>query len=75
MCEVKVKGPRFENLTELAGVLKSALSQIDGVYDIRDDFSIGKSELRIYLESGESISIWLNHVSGGTNGSDFAGGG
>ena len=48
--EVKVKGPRFEKLTELAGVLKAALTQMDGVYDIHDDFRTGKSELRIYLK-------------------------
>ena len=48
--EVKVKGPRFENLTELAGVLMTALTQMDGVYDIYDDFRTGKSELRIYLK-------------------------
>ena len=48
--EVKVKGPRFEQLTELTGVLKTSLMQMDGVYDIRDDFRIGKSELRIYLK-------------------------
>ena len=48
--EVKVKGPRFEQLTELADTLKTSLSQIDGVYDIRDDFRTGKSELRIYLK-------------------------
>ena len=48
--EVKVKGPRFEKLTELAGVLKTVLAQMDGVYDIRDDFRTGKSELRIYLK-------------------------
>ena len=48
--EVKVKGPRFEKLLELAGVLKTALTQMDGVYDIRDDFRTGKSELRIYLK-------------------------
>ena len=48
--EVKVKGPRFENLTELAGVLKTTLTQMDGVYDIYDDFRTGKSELRIYLK-------------------------
>ena len=48
--EVKVKGPRFEKLTELAGVLKTTLTQMDGVYDIHDDFRIGKSELRIYLK-------------------------
>ena len=48
--EVKVKGPRFEQLTELADTLKASLSQMDGVYDIRDDFRTGKSELRIYLK-------------------------
>ena len=48
--EVKVKGPRFEQLTELADTLKTSLSQMDGVYDIRDDFRTGKSELRIYLK-------------------------
>ena len=48
--EVKVKGPRFEQLSELADTLKTSLSQMDGVYDIRDDFRTGKSELRIYLK-------------------------
>ena len=48
--EVKVKGPRFDQLSELADTLKTSLSQMDGVYDIRDDFRTGKSELRIYLK-------------------------
>ena len=48
--EVKVKGARFEQLTKLADVLKETLLQMDGVYDIRDDFRIGKSEVRIYLK-------------------------
>ena len=48
--EVKVKGPRFDQLTALADVLKTTLTQMDGVYDIQDDFRTGKSELRIYLK-------------------------
>ena len=48
--EVKVKGPRFDQLTALADVLKTTLAQMDGVYDIQDDFRTGKSELRIYLK-------------------------
>ncbi|MDE0397642.1 MAG: efflux RND transporter permease subunit [Candidatus Poribacteria bacterium] len=48
--EVKVKGPRFNQLTVLADILKEELHQMDGVYDIQDDFRIGKSELRIYLK-------------------------
>ena len=48
--EVKVKGPRFEELVKLSDGLKGTLHQMDGVYDIRDDFRTGKSELRIYLK-------------------------
>ena len=48
--EVKVKGPRFEQLSKLTDVLKGTLHQMDGVYDIRDDFRTGKSEVRIYLK-------------------------
>ena len=48
--EVKVKGAEFNQLTALADVLKERLHQIDGVYEIQDDFRIGKSELRIYLK-------------------------
>ena len=48
--EVKVKGARFDQLTGLTDTLKASLTQMDGVYDIRDDFRTGKSELRIYLK-------------------------
>ena len=48
--EVKVKGPRLETLTELAAALKMALTEMDGVYDIHDNFRTGKSELRLYLK-------------------------
>lgn len=48
--EVKVKGTHFTQLAEIADRLKTTLGEIDGVEDIRDDFRIGKSELRIYLK-------------------------
>ena len=48
--EVKIKGSYFSQLSEIADQLKATLAEIDGVEDIRDDFRIGKSELRIYLK-------------------------
>ena len=48
--EVKVKGTQFSQLVEISDRLKATLGEIDGVQDIRDDFRIGKSELRIYLK-------------------------
>ena len=58
--EVKVKGERFGKLIELSEVLKTALTQIDGVYDIRDDFRTGKSELRIYLKPEKAHQYGLS---------------
>ena len=49
----------MRTLTKLAGVLKTALTQMEGVYDIRDDFSPGKSELRIYLNQEKAYQYGL----------------
>lgn len=57
--EVKVKGPRFDKLMELTDVLKAELDDMDGVYDVRDDFRVGKSELRIYLKSEKAHQYGL----------------
>ena len=57
--EVKVKGPRFDKLMALADVLKAELDDMDGVYDVRDDFRVGKSELRIYLKSEKAHQYGL----------------
>ncbi len=58
--EVKVKGTRFEQLVEIADRLKATLSQIDGVEDIRDDFRVGKSELRIYLKPEKAAQFGMS---------------
>ena len=57
--EVKVKGPQFNQLIALAEVLKTTLTEMDGVYDIRDDFRTGKSELRIYLKPEKAYQYGL----------------
>ncbi|MFB3041195.1 MAG: efflux RND transporter permease subunit [Candidatus Poribacteria bacterium] len=48
--EVKVKGERFKQLEKIAGLLKDELHRMDGVYDIQDDFLVGKAELRIHVK-------------------------
>lgn len=48
--EVKVKGKRFEQLQAISTELQGVLSQLPGVYDIGDDFSAGKEELRVRLD-------------------------
>ena len=58
--EVKVKGSRFDQLTGLADTLKASLMEMDGVYDIRDDFRTGKSELRIYLKPEKAHQYGLS---------------
>jgi len=47
--EVKVKGKHLIQLEAIAEELKAVLAKIPGVYDIGDDFSPGKEELRVRL--------------------------
>ena len=58
--EVKVKGERFEQLEQIAGLLKDELHKMDGVYDIQDDFLVGKSELRIRVKEDKAHQYGLN---------------
>ena len=58
--EVKVKGTQFGQLVEIADRLKGTLSEIDGVEDIRDDFRVGKSELRIYLKPEKAAQFGMS---------------
>ena len=58
--EVKVKGEQFEPLEEIANSLKEKLHQMDGVYDIRDDFVTGKSEIRLRVKEDRAHQYGLN---------------
>ena len=58
--EVKVKGEQFELLEKIANSLKEKLHQIDGVYDIRDDFVTGKSEIRLRVKEDRAYQYGLN---------------
>ena len=58
--EVKVKGEQFEPLEKIANSLKEKLHQMDGVYDIRDDFVTGKSEIRLRVKEDRAYQYGLN---------------
>jgi len=49
--EVKVKGQHLAELETIAELLKAELETIPGVSDVNDDFSPGKEELQIRLDS------------------------
>ena len=58
--EVKVKGEQFGPLEKIANSLKEKLHQMDGVYDIRDDFVTGKSEIRLRVKEDRAHQYGLN---------------
>ena len=58
--EVKVKGKRFDQLEAISSELKAVLAQIPGVYDVGDDFSLGKEELRVHLNEERARLHGLN---------------
>ena len=58
--EVKVKGEQFDQLEKIAEMLKAELHQMEGVYDIEDDFLVGKSELRLRVKEEKAHQYGLN---------------
>ena len=58
--EVKLKGKQFDQLEKLAEMLKTGLHQMEGVYDIEDDFLVGKSELRLHVKEEKAHQYGLN---------------
>ena len=58
--DVKIKGPDFRELQQIAGLLKAELHQMDGVNEIRDDFLVGKSELRVHVKEEKAHQYGLN---------------
>jgi multidrug efflux pump len=48
--EVKVKGKRFDELQALVAELTAELEAMPGVYDVGDNFSRGKEEIRVRVD-------------------------
>ena len=58
--EIKVKGKDFDELKELANLLKSELRGMPGVYDVGDNFSPGKQEIKILLDEDKAALFGLD---------------
>ena len=58
--DVKIKGPDFPELKRISNMLQAELRQMDGVYEIRDDFLVGKSELRVHVKEEKAHQYGLN---------------
>jgi len=58
--EVKVKGKYLDELQTVVNEVKGKLEQMEGVYDINQDFSTGKSEMKIYVDEEKATMLGLN---------------
>lgn len=58
--DVKIKGSDFRELNQIADMLKTELHRMDGVYEIQDDFLVGKSELRVHVKQEKAHQYGLN---------------
>lgn len=52
--EIKVKGKYLDELQEVTDAVKSELHQLPGVFEINDDFQIGKKEIKIIVDEGRA---------------------
>ena len=58
--EIKVTGKYLPDIQKASEEVISALSQIPGVYDIKDDLSFGKKDLKIYIDEDKAALYGLN---------------
>jgi multidrug efflux pump subunit AcrB len=57
--EVRVQGKYFNEMEQVAELVKDELRSMPGVLDIRDDFELGKKELRIEVDKDRAAMFGL----------------
>ncbi len=57
---IRLRGDQFDVLEEVAEKFKAQLSTMKGVYDIRDDFDVGKNEIRVIVNAEEAKKNFLS---------------
>jgi len=69
---IKVIGPRFDQLVEVADELKTRLKQYNGVHDLDDDHDRGKQEIRLRMrDSARAARIDEARLGGFVRGALF----
>lgn len=58
--EVKVKGKYLDELQEVADLVKAELRKMKGVTEVNDDFSLGKKEIKIYVDEDKAALLGLD---------------
>ncbi|MFH1714951.1 MAG: efflux RND transporter permease subunit [Elusimicrobiota bacterium] len=57
---IDIKGDEFETLLKISDEVKAYMSTIDGIKDIKDDYELGKEEIRIFINKKESARLGLS---------------
>jgi multidrug efflux pump subunit AcrB len=58
--EVKVKGKYFEELKEVTAQVEKELRSMPGVFDVTNDFELGKPELRVKVDEDKASMLGLS---------------
>ncbi|MFQ5674811.1 MAG: efflux RND transporter permease subunit [bacterium] len=58
--QLKVRGDDLEELERVTELVKNELKNMDGVFDVVDDFVPGKRELQIYVDEEKAALVGLN---------------
>ncbi|MFC2076675.1 efflux RND transporter permease subunit [candidate division KSB1 bacterium] len=58
--EVRIQGKYFDEMEQVAELVKAELRTMPGVFDIRDDFELGKKELRIDVDIDRAAMFGLS---------------
>ena len=56
---IRIKGADFKVMSKIADEVKESLGNVEGTRDIRDDYEVGKDELRVVVDSARASMAQL----------------
>lgn len=56
---IEVRGDNYDSLKEVSQIIQDYLATIEGVQDIQDDFTLGKEELRVIIDTAKAKRLFL----------------
>ncbi len=65
--EIRVRGPYLDELQKVVELIKEEMRNMEGVFDIRDDFVPGKRELQIVVDEEKAALLGLTVAQIATN--------
>jgi len=57
---IEVSGEDYDQLASLSSQIRDQIRTIPGLYDLKDDYNMGKPEIEVIVDREKAGSLWTN---------------